>query len=108
MSALRMPQHLADPLHVDSGEAHLRFELLEEIDGAVGRAERQVEQTLSALRVHDAAGPEAGDRAPLLAAAVAAAWRLIVQHEACDCADHRQLIERFGIPPEVLARLGAR
>lgn len=106
MSALRMPQHLADPAHIDSGEAHLRFELLEEIDGSVGRAERRVEQTLAALRAHDAAGPEAGDRAPLLAAAVAATWRLIVQHEACDCADHRLLIERFGIPLEVLARLG--
>ena len=107
MSALRLPQHLSDPAHVDSGEAHLRFELLEEIDGAVGRAERRVEQTLAALRAHDAAGSEAGDRAPLLAAA-AAAWRLIVQHEACDCADHRLLIERFRIPLEVMARIGAR
>ena len=108
MTALRMPQHLADPAHVDSGEAHLRFELLEEIDGPLGRTERQVEQTLAALRAHDAAGPEAGDRAPLLAAAVAAVWCLIVQHEAGDCTDHHLLIERFGIPPEVLARLGAR
>ena len=108
MSALRLPQHLSDPAHVDSGEAHLRFELLEEIDGAVGRAERRVEQTLEALRAHDATGFEAGDRAPLLEAAAAAAWRLIVQHEACDCADHRLLIERFRIPLEVMARIGAR
>lgn len=64
MSALRLPQHLAEPAHVDSGEAHLKFELLEEIDAAVGHTERDVERTLGALRVHDAANatPRTGRR----------------------------------------------
>ena len=105
MSALRLPQHLAEPAHVDSGEAHLKFELLEEIDAAVGHTERDVERALRALRDQD---PEDRDeRRRLLDAAVEAVWRLIVQHEACDCSDHRELIARYRIPAEVMARIGS-
>lgn len=107
MSALRLPQHLADPAHVDSGEAHMRFELLEDIDVAVGHTERDVVRTLRALREHEASGAPAETRAPVLEAAVEAVWRLIVQHEACDCADHNELIQRYRIPSEVLSRIGA-
>lgn len=107
MSPLRLPQHLNDPGHVDSGEAHLRFDLLEDIDGAIGRAEHDLEAALQVLREYDLnERPEEG-RAPLLEACVQAAYRLVVQREACDCLDHRELIARFRIPPEVLARLGA-
>ncbi len=108
MSALKFPQHLAEPAHVDTGEAHLRFELLENIDSAVGHTERDVERTLRALRDHDlsgAADPET--RARLLEAAVEAVWRLVVQHEACDCADHQALVQRYRIPAEVLGRIGS-
>jgi hypothetical protein len=108
MSALKLPQHLAEPAHVDTGEAHLRFELLESIDSAVGHTERDVERTLRALRDHDLG--DSGDlqaRAALLDAAVEAVWRLVVQHEACDCADHHELVARYRIPPEVLGRIGS-
>jgi hypothetical protein len=107
MSALRLPQHLAEPAHVDTGEANLRFELLEEIDAAVGHTERDVERTLLALRTHDGDQRDPEARQALLDAAVEAVWRLIVQHEAGDLTDHRALIERYRIPPEVMARLGA-
>lgn len=107
MSALRLPQHLAEPAHVDSGEAHLKFELLEEIDAAVSHTERDVERTLRALRDHDADQRDPEDRKALLDAAVAAVWRLIVQHEAGDLTDHQALIARYDIPAEVMARLGA-
>ncbi len=107
MSALRLPQHLAEPAHVDTGEAHLRFELLESIDGAVGHTERDVETALRALREFDNNERDAVDRQAVLDAAVDAVWRLIVQHEACDCADHHVLVDRYRIPPEVMARLGA-
>lgn len=106
MSALRLPQHLAEPAHVDSGEAHLRFELLEGIDAAVGHTERDVERALRALRDFDDGPFDPTDRQALLDAAVEAVWRLVVQHEACDCADHHALIERYRIPPEVLRRIG--
>jgi hypothetical protein len=107
MSALRLPQHLAEPAHVDSGEANLRFELLEEIEAAVGHTERDVETALRALRDHDADPRNPDARPALLNAAVEAVWRLIVQHEAGDLTDHRALIARYAIPAEVMARLGA-
>jgi hypothetical protein len=107
MAAVRLPQHLADTAHVDSGEAHLRFELLEDIDGPVGVIEHQVANAIQALRDYDVAG--AGDprtRGVLLEVAVEAVWRLVVLHEACDLTDHTGLIQRYRIPPEVLARIG--
>jgi hypothetical protein len=107
MSALRLPQHLAEPAHVDTGEANLRFDLLEEIDSAVGHTERDVERMLRALRVHDADQRDPEERQALLDAAVEAVWRLVVQHEACDLTDHRVLIERYRIPAEVMSRIGA-
>lgn len=107
MSALRLPQHLGEPAHVGSGEAHLRFDLLQDIDSAVGHTERDVDHTLTALRAHDARGGDAETRLRLLNAAVEATWRLIVQHEAGDLMDHDALIERFRIPAEVMARIGA-
>jgi hypothetical protein len=107
MSALRLPQHLAEPAHVDSGEANLRFELLEDIDAAVGHTERDVERTLRALRDHDSDQRDPEARQALLDAAVEAVWRLIVQHEACDCTDHEALIRRYRIPAEVMARIGS-
>jgi hypothetical protein len=107
MSALRLPQHLAEPAHVDSGEAHLKFDLLEDIDCAVGHTERDVERTLRALRDHDDAAHDPEGRQPRLDAAVEAVWRLIVQHEACDLTDHKALIAHCRIPAEVMARLGS-
>jgi len=108
MSPLRMPQHLADPPHTDSGEAHMRFELLEEIDAALKRCEARVRETLARLRDHDQEGADPQARSALLDAAADAVWALIVQHEACDCADHHVLVERYRIPAEVMARIGAR
>src|SRR6185369_8341927 len=49
MSSLRMPQSLARRLGVDTGEAVLRYELLEEQAAALGRAGAKLEQALAAL-----------------------------------------------------------
>jgi hypothetical protein len=106
MSPLRMPQHLADRPQTDSGEAVLKFELMEELD-ALNRLEARVAATLAALRDHEAEGGSPQERAALVDAAAEAVWRLVVQHEACDCCDHAQLIARYGVPADVLARLGA-
>jgi hypothetical protein len=101
-----MPQHLAEPSHFDTGEAILKFELMEELD-AVHRCEARVASALAAVRDHDAEGGDAPTRTLLVDAAAEAVWRLVVQHEACDCCDHQQLISRYGVPAEVLARIGA-
>jgi hypothetical protein len=103
-----MPQHLADRPQVDTGEAHMRFELLEDIDSGLRRAELRVAETLADLRDHDAEGGDPQVRTALVDLAADAVWALIVQHEACDCADHRALVERYRIPADVMARIGAR
>ncbi|ACG77284.1 conserved hypothetical protein [Phenylobacterium zucineum HLK1] len=108
MSPLRMPQRLAESPQVDTGEAVLRFELLENLDAGLRRCEWRVQAALAELREHDADGADDPDqRARLLAEAADAVWALVVQHEACDCADHEGLIRRYAIPHEVLARIGA-
>lgn len=107
MAPLRMPQHLADPPHVDSGEAVLRFKLLEDVDAGLKRCEWRVQAALAELREHDADGGDPAQRGRLLDEAADAVWALFVQHEACGCTDHEELVQRYHIPPEVTARLGA-
>ena len=108
MAPLRMPQHLADPPQMDSGEAVLRFKLLEDVDAGLKRCEWRVQTALAELREHDASGGGgSAERARLLDEASDAVWALFVQHEACGCADHDDLVQRYQIPAEVTARIGA-
>jgi hypothetical protein len=106
MSPVRLPQHLSDPPQVDGGEARLKFDLLEDIDAGLSRCEREVERALDALHTHDIELGDPAIRSRLLDSAADAVWRLFVQREAGDLSDHRPIIERFGIPHDVLARVG--
>jgi hypothetical protein len=107
MSPLRLPQHLADQPHVDTGEARLKFDLLEDIDAGLSRSEREVERAIEALHEHDVELGDPAIRSRLLDSAADAVWRLFVQREAGDLTDHQPLIQRFGIPHDVLARVGS-
>ena len=53
------------------------------------------------------AAPEA-DRPAALKAAADAVWGLFIQRELMGQRNQKPLIEHYGIPKEVLARLGAR
>lgn len=106
--SLRVPQHLADAPHVDGGEARLKFDLLEDLDAGLSRCEREVEGALDALHEHDTELGDPAIRDRLLDSAADAVWRLFVQREAGDLADHQPIVQRFGIPHEVLARVGSR
>ena len=103
MSSLRMPQSLTRRLGVETGEAVLRYELLEEQAGSLGRAGRKVETALEALKQAPAA-----DRDAALRAASDAVWCFLVQREVMGLRDRNAVIAQYGIPKEVLARLGAR
>lgn len=108
MSSLRMPQgfsaSLARRLGVETGEAVLRYELLEEQAHSLGRAGRKVEAALKALAEH----PGGEGRPALLSAASDAVWGFFVQREVMGLRDRAAVIAQYGIPREVLARLGAR
>ena len=103
MSSLRMPQSLTSRLGVETGEAVLRYELLEEQAAALGRVGRKLESALAALRDHRGEG-----RAAVLAAAADAAWCFFVQREVMGLRDRAAVIAQYDIPREVLVRIGAR
>lgn len=103
MSSLRTPQSLTRRLGVETGEAVLRYELLEEQAGSLGRAGRKVETALETLR-----GAAEADRPAALRAAADAVWCFFVQREVMGLRDRNAVIAQYGIPRQVLARLGAR
>lgn len=104
MSSLRMPQSLSTRLKVETGEAVLQYELLQEQAAALGRQGRKLEMALAALAGH--AGGEG--RPALLAAAADAAWCFFVQREVMGLRDRAAVVAQYGIPREVLNRIGAR
>ena len=104
MSSLRMPPSLSTGLGVETGEAVLRHELMEEQAQSLGRAGRKVETALAALAEH----PGGEGRSAAVKAAADAVWGFLVQREVMGLRDRAQVIAQYGIPREVLARIGAR
>lgn len=86
------------------GLVALDYEIAQEQASSLGRAGRRVVETLAALAV---AKTEAPDRDALLGAAAAAVWAYFVQRETIGLRRHDDAVRTYGIPPEVLARLGA-
>jgi hypothetical protein len=104
MSSLRMPQALVTRLEVETGEAVLRHELMAEQAASLGQAGRKVEAALTALAAH----PGGEGRTAALKAAADAVWAFLVQREVMGIRDRGAVIAQYGIPREVLNRLGAR
>ena len=86
------------------GFAALDYEIAGEQASALGRAGRRVVQSLAALAACD--GPPEM-RAALVRAAAEAVWAYFVQREMIGFRRHDDAIRVYGIPGEVLARLGA-
>lgn len=102
--SLRQPQTLTSSASsVEVFDAGLQAELMAEKAASLGRAGRRVEKTLATLRE---ASPE--DRPAALKDAADAVWSLFVQREICGQRDQKPVIAIYGIPKDVLARLGAR
>ena len=65
-------------------------------------------QAMAALRAFDAmpsGDPE--ERLALVRKAARVVWAFLVQRELCGLRDQKQIIKDYGIPGEVLVRLGA-
>ena len=103
MSSLRMPQTFAKRLGVETGEAVLRYELLQEQAASLGQSGRKVERALAALREHEGEG-----RAEVLKAAADAVWGFLVQREIMGLRDRAAIVAQYAIPREVMNRIGAR
>ena len=102
--ALRLPD-LADKLRRNDFFFNpLDAEILAEKASSLGHHGRQVEKAIAALRAHEGTAEERQD---LLRKAAREVWAFFVQRELCGLRDQREVIRLYGIPPEVLNRLGA-
>lgn len=90
-----------------SGFGSIESEVLAEKASSLGHHGRQVERAMAALATFDAAPGEPDRRLTLIKAAAREVWKFFVQREACGLRDHRDAIQLYGIPHEVLGRLGA-
>lgn len=104
MSSLRPSRNLGARFDLESGDAVLRHELMEEQAQSLGRAGRKVEAALAALRDH----PGGEGRPALVMAAADAVWGFLVQRELMGLRDRAQVVAQYAIPREVLVRIGAR
>lgn len=90
-----------------SGFGPIEHEVAGEKAASLGHHGRQVEKAMAALRAFDAAPGPPEERVVLLKAAAREVWKFFVQRESCGLRDQRDAIRHYGIPGEVLVRLGA-
>lgn len=105
--SLRPPDLLALRARQDSGFNVLESEMLAEKASSLGHHGRLVEKALAELRAFDAAPGLAEERVQLVRKAAREVWAFFVQRELCGLRDQKQVIRDYGIPGEVIVRLGA-
>ena len=88
----------------DKGVNLLEHEMLAEKASSLGHHGRQVEKTLAALKAFEGNGEK---RAELVGKAAYAVWAFLVQRELCGLRDQKEVVRHYGIPGEVMVRLGA-
>ena len=89
-----------------SGWATLEYEIAEEKASALGRLGRRLEAALAALAAcPPTATSDRQFRDSLVKQAGYALWLFVVQREACGL-DSAQLMQTYGVPSEVYARMG--
>nr|WP_018899956.1 DUF6665 family protein [Rhizobium sp. 2MFCol3.1] len=104
---VRPPQSLRQPFSVESGFNVLEYELRAERASSLGRSGLKAEAALAELNAWDPARHGQDDRDARLRKAADAVWDLFVQREICGLRNTRDVIQRYGIPDEVLVRLGS-
>lgn len=102
--SFRLPQTLG-PRDRNDALTAIDVEVGAEKAANLGRMGKRVETTLAALRAFD--GPPAA-RPALVRDAAEAVWEFFIQRELCGLYDQSRVIADFGIPREVLVRLGER
>jgi hypothetical protein len=101
MAPLRPPQ---TRFGLETGEQILGYELLEEQAVTLGRLGRKMEAALAALAQHESKD----GRAELVRSAAEAVWYFLIQRELMGLRDRAAVVAHYGIPREVLNRIGAR
>ncbi len=101
-----LPGRLALIRNSDAAFNVLEADIVAEKASSLGHHGRLVEEAMAALRGFDAAG-DPDERLKLVKKAARAVWAFLVQRELCGLRDQKQVIKDYGIPGEVLVRLGA-
>ncbi|MDK1491504.1 hypothetical protein QN219_15785 [Sinorhizobium sp. 7-81] len=102
----RPPQSLSRLDTARGGVNVLEYELMAERADALGRHGLKVEKALAALNGYDASKHGPSVRQRLLDEAADAVWAFLIQREICGLRDSRDAVRRYGIPKEVMARVG--
>lgn len=95
---------IALKMALKAGFSTIETEIAGEKATSLGQEGRAVERAMAALNAFD--GP-AEERLVLVKQAAKAVWGYFVTRESCGLRDHREVIKFYGIPGEVLVRLGA-
>ncbi|WP_431322869.1 DUF6665 family protein [Rhizobium sp. YTU87027] len=101
--SLRPPRSISGQ---SSALTPLEYELASARADALGRQGRKAEAALARLAAWSP-GDGMVDRQTLLEEASQAVWALLIQREICGLHNGKDVIKRYEIPGEVLARLGA-
>ena len=105
--SVRPPQSFLQSEQDRNGFNVLEYELMSERADSLGRHGLKVEAALAALKAWAADRQSAEDRERLLDDASDAVWAFFIQREICGLRNNRDAIQRYCIPNEVIARLGA-
>ena len=106
--AYDLPDRFALNRRSDAAFNVLEADMLAEKASSLGHHGRLVEQAIAALRAFDASpGGHPEERARLVRKAAKEVWAFFVQRELCGLRDQKQIIKDYGIPGEVIVRLGA-
>ena len=89
-----------------AGYATLEYEIAEERVSALGRLGRRLEAALAALAAYPRTGSDRNIYDDLVEQAGYALWLFVVQREACGLNKIDHVIKVYGIPDEVVARMG--
>lgn len=101
--SVRPPQSLMPSRQGEGALGILEYELMSERADSLGRAGLKVESLLKRL-----GQAENAERDALLYDAAEAVQALFIQREVCGLRNGRDIISRYGIPGEVIARLGVK
>ncbi|MGF6175960.1 DUF6665 family protein [Ensifer sp. 4252] len=103
---VRPPKSFSTSYSASGALSALEYELLSERADALGRHGLKVEKAIAALQVLDRNETTPEQRETLLDDAADAVWAFFIQREICGLRDSRDAVRRYGIPSQVMARLG--
>jgi len=104
--SLRPPRNLSSSRKSDDPDQVFRQEILAEQASSLGSAGRRVEASLSRLQQFDSGNLAGVTRDTLLSEAAYAVWSFFVQRELMGLRHQAEVIRQYGIPKDVLVRVG--